>query len=194
VCSIRPKPAVTAAQPNQEKEGIMSEKTSNAALSVAGLFAERDARRHRDKEAEDQLQRRKDEELADYRQRLDNFQLTDAVIQSGLARIRHVFELGENEMMFASFPSTFCTDDGRAIINAGAPPINKPIKEERAARPDEPEWLDTVPRGVRKVYDYWKDNLRPGGFRFTARIINYPDGKPGDVGLFFSWPRGNLDE
>ena len=72
----------------------------------------------------------KDEELADYRQRLDNFQLTDAVIQSGLARIKNVFELGENEMMFVSFPSSFCTDDGRAIINAGAPPINKPTKEE----------------------------------------------------------------
>src|SRR5271168_3387913 len=104
----------------------MSEKTSSAGLSVAELFAERDARRRHDKEAEDQLQRRKDEEHTDYRQRLDNFQLTDAVIQSGLARIKHVFELGENEMMFASFPSTFCTDDGRAIINAGAPAINKP--------------------------------------------------------------------
>jgi hypothetical protein len=172
----------------------MSEKTSNAGLSVAALFAERDARRRRDKEAEEQLQRRRDEELADYRKRLDSFQLTDAVIQSGLARIRHVFELGENELMFASFPASFCTDDGRAIINAGAPPINKPTEEELSARPDEPEWLETVPRGVRQVYDYWKDNLRPGGFKFTARIINYPGGKPGDVGLFFSWPRSSTDE
>ena len=172
----------------------MSGQASNPALSVEALFAERDARRRHDKEADDQLLRRKNEELADYRQRLDDFQLTDAVIQSGLARIKNVFELGENEMMFVSFPSSFCTDDGRAIINAGAPPINKPTKEELAARPDEPEWLETVPRGVRQVYDYWKDNLRPGGFKFTARIINYPGGKPGDVGLFFSWPRGNMDE
>jgi hypothetical protein len=171
----------------------MSDKTSSTTLSVADLFAERDARRRHDKEAEDQLQRRRDEELADYRQRLDDFQLTEAVIQSGLARIKHVFELGENEMMFASFPSSFCTDDGRAIINAGAPPINKPTKEELAARPDEPEWLETVPRGVRKVYEYWKDNLKPGGFKFTARIINYPGGKPGDVGLFFSWPRSSME-
>jgi hypothetical protein len=181
-------------QINDKKEGIMSEKAPNQALSVEGLFAERDARRRHDKEAEDQLLRRKDEELADYRQRLDDFQLTDAIIQSGLARIRHVFELGENEMMFVSFPSSFCTDDGRAITNAGAPPINKPSKDDLAARPDEPEWLETVPQGVRQVYDYWKDNLRPGGFKFTARIINYPGGKPGDLGLFFSWPRGNMDE
>ena len=25
--------------------------------------------------------------------------------------------------------------------------------------------------------------------RVTARIINYPGGKPGDVGLFFTWPK-----
>ena len=84
----------------------MSEKASNPALSVEALFAERDARRRHDKEAEDQLLRRRDEELTDYRQRLNDFQLTEAVIQSGLARIKNVFELGENEMMFASFPST----------------------------------------------------------------------------------------
>ena len=114
----------------------MSEKTSSAALSVAALFAERDARRSRHKESEDQLQRRKEEQLVAYRKRLDDFELTDAVVESALDRIRHVFELGETELMIASFPSSFCTDDGRAIINAGAPPINKPTKEElgRAAR------------------------------------------------------------
>jgi hypothetical protein len=172
----------------------MSEKTSGAALSVAALFADREARRRRQKESEDQLQRREEEELAAYRKRLNDFQLTDAVVESALDRIKHVFELGETELMIASFPSSFCTDDGRAIINAGAPPINKPTEEELAALPDEPEWLVTLPQGVRKVYDYWRDNLKPGGFKFTARVINYPDGKPGDVGLFFSWPQSTMDD
>jgi len=171
----------------------MSEK-KGAALSVAALFAVRDARRSSHKESEDQLQRRKEEELAAYRKRLDDFQLTDAVVESALDRIKHVFELGETELMIASFPSSFCTDDGRAIINANAPPINKPTEEELAARQDEPEWLVTLPQGVRKVYDYWRDNLKPGGFKFTARVINYPVGKPGDVGLFFSWPRTTRDD
>lgn len=84
----------------------MSGKTPGAALSVAALAAERDARRSRDREAEDQLQRRKQEQLADFRKRLDNFQLTDAVVEFALDRIRHVFELGETEMMIASFPTT----------------------------------------------------------------------------------------
>jgi len=175
-----------------EKEGVMSG-TSGHPLSVTALFAERDARRRRDKEAEEQLQRRREEELAAFRSRLDNFQLTDAVIQSGLDRIKRAFDRGETELMISAFPSSFCTDGGRAIVNAGTPPINKPSKEELAARPDEPEWLATLPAGVRLVYDYWKDNLKPGGFSFSARIINYPGGMPGDIGLFFSWPKSALE-
>jgi hypothetical protein len=166
---------------------------SGQALSVTALFAEREARRRHDQEAEEQLRRRKEEELADFRNRLDNFQLTDAVVQSGLDRIRRAFERGETELMVAAFPSSFCTDGGRAIINAGAPPINKPGRDELAARPDEPEWLATLPAGVKQVFDYWKVNLKPGGFGFTARIVNYPGGIPGDVGLFFSWPKSALE-
>ena len=59
---------------------------ATSALSLTGLFAERDARRRRDQEAAEQLQRRKEEELAEFRKRLDNFQLTDEIIQSGLDR------------------------------------------------------------------------------------------------------------
>ena len=55
---------------------------------------------------------------------------------------------------------------------------------------EDPEWVRTMPAGVKKVYAYWKENLRPGGFKFSARVINYPGGKPGDVGLF-SWPKSD---
>ena len=174
------------------KEDTMSG-SPGAGLSVAALFAERDARRRRDREAEEQLQRRKEEEIAEYRKRLDNFQLTDVIIKSGLDRIKRAFERGETELMMASFPSSFCTDGGRAIINAGAPPINKMSKEELARRADEPEWLGMLPAGARLVHKYWKDNLRAGGFKFEARIINYPGGMPGDVGLFFAWPKDSLE-
>jgi hypothetical protein len=166
---------------------------STPALSVAALFAERDAQRSRDREAEQKLQQRNEEEHADYKKRLDSFQLTDETIKSNLDRIKRAFERGETELMIASFPSSFCTDGGRAIGNAGEPPINKPSKEELAARLDEPEWLATLPAGVHQVFDYWKANLKPGGFGFSARIINYPGGMPGDVGLFFSWPKSVSD-
>ena len=57
---------------------------SGAALSVSALFAERDSRRRHAREAEEQLQQRKEEELAELKERLDNFQLTDAIVHSGL--------------------------------------------------------------------------------------------------------------
>jgi len=167
--------------------------SSSQSLSVDALFAEREANRRRDRESEEQLQRRKQEELTEFRNRLENFQLTDKVIQSGLYRIRRAFERGDTELMISSFPSSFCTDGGRAIGNAGAPPINKLSKEELAAQADSPEWLATLPAGVRKVFDYWKANLKPGGFSFSARIINYPGGMPGDVGIFFGWAKNSLE-
>jgi hypothetical protein len=166
---------------------------SSRPLSVASLFSERDAQRQRDREAAEVLQRRKEEELAAFRRRLENFKLTDEIIQLGLDRIRRAFERGESELMISAFPSDFCSDGGRAVVNAGAPPINKPSKAELAARDDEPEWLRTLPAGVRAVYDYWKAMLKPGGFGFSARVINYPGGKPGDIGLFFTWPKNTVE-
>ena len=166
---------------------------SGTTLSVAALFAERDARRRRDQEAVEQLHRRKEEEEEAFRQRLENFDLTDDIIHHGLDRIRRAFERGETELMISAFPSEFCTDGGRAVINAGAPPINRPSKAELAAHEDEPEWLATMPAGVRQVHEFWKQRLRPGGFGFSARVINYPEGKPGDIGLFFTWPKSALE-
>src|SRR6476646_7458936 len=95
---------------------------SGQALSVDALSAKREAQRRHDKEALEHLQQRKEEELAEFKTRLNNFRLTDEIIESGLNRIKRAFERGESELMISSFPSTFCTDDGRAIINAGAPP------------------------------------------------------------------------
>lgn len=167
--------------------------TLGPGLSVAALRAEREARSLREKEGDEQLKRKHQEELAQFKKRLDNFQLTESHVQTVIERIRRAFDRGETELMLTSFPSSFCADGGRAINNADAPPINKPDKEEHAQRSREPEWLATLPAGARPIYEYWKAQLQPGGFRFTARIINYPGGVPGDVGLFFSWPKTAMD-
>jgi len=159
-------------------------------LSIQALFAEREARHQRDQAAAEQLQHRKDEELAAFRHRLEHLQLTDEIVQHRLDQIKRAFERGETELMISAFPSEFCTDGGRAVINAGAPPINKPSQTPQDAEPD---WLATMPAGVRQVHDFWKTHLKPGGFGFAARVINYPEGKPGDIGLFFTWPRSALE-
>jgi len=161
----------------------------SADLTVAALFAEREARQRHDQEAAERLQRRKEEELATFRQRLEDFHLVDEMIPSQLERIKRAFERGESELMVASFPCDFCTDGGRAVTNAGEPPINKPTEEETARQAEEPDWLLTMPAGIRRAHEYWKQHLRPGGFGFAARAISYPGGKPGDIGIFITWPK-----
>jgi hypothetical protein len=94
------------------------------ALSVAAMFAERDARHRREREAETQLKRKEEEELAEFRKRLENFQLTDDRVAAVLGRTRRAFDRGETELMLTSFPSQFCTDHGRAVGNPDLPPIN----------------------------------------------------------------------
>ena len=164
-----------------------------AALSVAALFAERESRRQREQEAEEQLRRKQEEELAHFKERLDDFQLTEARVHVFLDRIRRAFDRGETELMLTSFPSSFCTDGGRAVNNADLPPLNKPGRGEQGQGRREPDWLVTMPAGARVVYEYWKSHLEPGGFRLSARVINYQGGMPGDVGLFLSWPKNAMD-
>ena len=167
----------------------MSEATSEP-LSVAALFAERDARRHADKQAEEDMSRRHEEELAAFKKRLETFQITQEGIDATNQRIKRAFDRGETEIMLSSFPSEFCTDEGRAINNADLPPLVKPTPEEaERLRNAPPAWLATLPNGARIAYDYWKAHMQPNGFKFSARIIDYPDGKPGNVGLFISWPK-----
>ncbi len=156
-------------------------------LSLHELVAERDARRQREEETERQLKQQEQEHLADYRKRLEAYQITDANRCAMLDKIKRAFDQGETEVMFLSFPSSFCSDSGRAISNAGEPPLNAPRDESSVEQP--PEWVSTLPAGLRPIYDEWKQRLKPGGFGLGARIINFPGGKPGDVGLFFIWPK-----
>jgi hypothetical protein len=119
--------------------------TPRPTLSVSDLFAEREAHNRREKEAEGQLKRKSQEELAAFKQRLETFQLTDQHIETVIGRIKRAFEQGATELMLTSFPSSFCTDDGRAITNVGVPPINKP-DEEDPKQSHEPPWLATACR------------------------------------------------
>jgi hypothetical protein len=165
-----------------------------AAFSVTALFAEREAHHRQEKEAEEKLARRHQEELNEFKKRLEDFKITDDFIESVQLRIKRAFERGESELMLVSFPSAFCSDSGRAIINAGEPPIVAPSKEEEAdAKDAEPDWLRTLPAGARPLYEFWKSELQPAGFGLSAQVINYPHGMPGDVGLFFTWPKSPQD-
>jgi hypothetical protein len=67
------------------------------------------------------------------------------------------------------FPNELCTDGGRAID----------VGEEG--------WPATLRGEAAELYLRWERELKRRGFHLIARIVEYPDGKPGDVGLFLSW-------
>jgi hypothetical protein len=76
---------------------------------------------------------------------------------------------GKKEFMLLRFPSQLCSDGGRAV-NAG-----------------EPHWPATLRGEAAEIYLYWERVLKPHGFRLAASVLDFPDGMPGDVGLFLTW-------
>lgn len=78
-------------------------------------------------------------------------------------------ERGEEEFQLLRFPSDLCSDGGRAV--------NAP----------EPDWPGTLRGEAAEVYMRWERDLAPQGFHLAARVISFPDGMPGDIGLFLTW-------
>jgi CBS domain-containing protein len=86
-----------------------------------------------------------------------------------LHRARNAAEHGQPEFMLLRFPSQLCSDGGRAI------------------NVSERDWPVTL-RGVpAELYLRWECELKPDGFRLAARVVEFPGGKPGDIGLFLVW-------
>ncbi len=139
-------------------------------LSLKDLFAAKAraaAARRAEEEAADA---QKKADLAAFSERVQTYQITDEDRERALNRIRRAFEAGERELMLVKFPSVLCEDGGRRINN------------------HLDGWQDTLPGVFHKVYEWWEKELAPGGFTFSARIIDYPGGMPGDVGIFIGWP------
>jgi hypothetical protein len=76
---------------------------------------------------------------------------------------------GKVEALVYSFPARLCTDGGRAINNGDA------------------DWPTTLQGKAKELYDRYEEVARPQGFKLKAMIINFPEGLPGDVGLFLNW-------
>jgi hypothetical protein len=140
-------------------------------LSLDEMYAARDEQERRSEEAAVDGARRESEHRAGDRGRFEARCLTDVDRRDILAKVRAAFESGQREVMLVSFPSDFCTDGGRRINNRL------------------PGWQDTLPVGAQLFHEFWRDALQPGGFGFGARILDFPGGVLGDVGLFVTWPQ-----
>lgn len=95
--------------------------------------------------------------------------LTDASWGRMLHEARLAASKGEKEYMLLKFPSDLCNDRGRAV--------NVP----------DPNWPATLRGIAAQVFMRWKNELRPRGFHLSARVIDFPGGIPGDIGLFLVW-------
>ena len=91
------------------------------------------------------------------------------IVASVQSKVRSAAQRGATELMVMRFPCALCTDKGRAINNAEA------------------DWPDTLTGRPREAYEFWRDHLRPKGYRLKAMIIEWPGGLPGDVGFFLQW-------
>lgn len=73
------------------------------------------------------------------------------------------------EVEIGRFPNQLCTDKGRAIIQG------------------EPGWEDTLTGLPKELHQFWKKHLAPLGYKIHVRIVDWPNGMPGDVGIALSW-------
>jgi hypothetical protein len=86
-----------------------------------------------------------------------------------MAAVTRAAEDGKSELMITRFPSSYLIDGGRAVNNFEA------------------GWPRTLEGYAKHAYEFYEKNLRQHGYKLRAQVLEFPDGKPGDVGLFLSW-------
>src|SRR6266478_1528971 len=93
----------------------------------------------------------------------------DQLMQIVMGLVNTAAERGQSEVQVYRFPNALCSDGGRRINNA------------------EPDWETTLEGHPKFAYEFWHDHLRPLGFGLKAEVLEYPGGKPGDIGFFLTW-------
>lgn len=128
-------------------------------------------RQKKEEEKENAVRTRQATE-AERKRRLDRLRTEPLRPADMTALAEHIMEAarrGETSVLAYRFPSEICTDGGRAINN------------------NLPNWPDTLVGQPREVYGYWRNRLKPAGYRLSVKILDYPHGIPGDAGVFFGW-------
>lgn len=90
-------------------------------------------------------------------------------VENALRVIRDLAKAGQTETLILRFPNELCSDRGRAINNS------------------ESQWPQTLTGFPREIFEAWEKHFKDQGYRLSAKIVDFPGGKPGDVGLYISW-------
>ena len=125
--------------------------------------------RHRQSERGDEARRARAANDRDAVRRLIDRHVGEGGWNALLHAAREAAEQGAKEALLLRFPSELCSDGGRAI--------NAPL----------PDWPKTLRGEAAELYLRWERDLRPHGFHLAARVLAFPGGKPGDIGLFLVW-------
>jgi hypothetical protein len=90
-------------------------------------------------------------------------------VRRGASIIRRAVSAGMTEVQIHRFPNQLCTDRGRAInqMEAG--------------------WEQTLTGVPKEIYQLWHKHFRPRGYKLKVQIVDFPNGMPGDVGMFLTW-------
>jgi CBS domain-containing protein len=116
--------------------------------------------RHKDDAARQRQQRAKD---------LIDAHVFDDTWRGLLHHAQTAAENGHKEDLLLRFPNQLCLDGGRAINVAEA------------------DWPATLRGEAAEIYLRWERDLKHSGFSLSAQVLEFPDGKPGDIGLFLGW-------
>jgi CBS domain len=93
-----------------------------------------------------------------------------------LDRAKAAATQGESSFELIRFPCDLCSDGGRRIDVA------------------EIDWPSTLRGEAAEVYSRWDRELRPGGFRLRAQIVEYLDGILSNIALSLSWAASDSSE
>jgi hypothetical protein len=85
------------------------------------------------------------------------------------SQLRAAAGKGDKEVLVMRFPNALCTDKGRALNNL------------------EKGWPSTLMGRPLQAFEFWRDHLQSQGYGLKAMILDWPEGLPGDIGLFLTW-------
>lgn len=125
--------------------------------------------RHGETQQRDEARRAAAEQRRQRAKELIDAHVFDESWRDMLHRAQAAAEAGQSECLLLRFPNELCIDGGRAINVA------------------EENWPASLRGEPAEIYLRWQRDLKQRGFTLAARVLDFPDGKPGDIGLFLLW-------
>jgi hypothetical protein len=109
------------------------------------------------------------EEREKLRQQFETEEVPADALQHILSMVQKAVDRGEREVMVMHFPASLLPDSGRRINNG------------------DKDWPRYLSGFAGRAYKFYESTLRTRGFELSASVIDFPGGKPGDIGFSLRW-------